>query len=106
VHTIKTNAEALVVANKENELELNADKTNYMVVSRDQDAGRSHSKKTDNSSFEGVKEFVHLGTTLAYKYSIQEEIKSILKSENACYHSVKNLLFSSLLSKNIEIKYT
>ena len=36
--------------------------------------------------------------------SIQEEIKSRLKSRNACYHLVQNLLSSSLLSKNIKIK--
>jgi len=37
------------------------------------------------------------------KDSIQEEIKSRLKSANACYHSVQNLLSFSLLSKNIKI---
>ena len=79
VYTIKKKAEALVIASKETGLEVNADKTNYMVMSRDQGAGRSHSKKTDNSSFEGVKEFIYLRTTLAYKYSIQVEIKSRLK---------------------------
>jgi len=36
--------------------------------------------------------------------SIQEEIKSRLKSGNACYHSVQNLLSSSLLSKNLKNK--
>jgi hypothetical protein len=36
--------------------------------------------------------------------SIQEEIKSILKSGNACYHSVQDLLSSNLLSKNIKTK--
>jgi len=41
--------------------------------------------------------------TLTNQNSIQEEIKSILKSGNACYHSVQNLL-SSLLSKNLKIK--
>ena len=39
VHTIKEKAEALVVASKEIGLEVNADKTNYMVMSRDQNAG-------------------------------------------------------------------
>jgi hypothetical protein len=34
----------------------------------------------------------------------QEEIKGRLKLGNACYHSVKNLLSSSLLSKNLKIK--
>jgi hypothetical protein len=45
----------------------------------------------------------YLGTTLTNQNSIQEEIKSRLKSENACYHSVKNLWSSSLLSKNVKI---
>jgi hypothetical protein len=52
VHTVKENAEALVVAGKEIGLEVNADNTKYAVMSRAQDAGRSHSVKNDNSSFE------------------------------------------------------
>ena len=79
-------------------LEVNADKTKYMVMSRDQNARRSHSIKIDNSSFERVEEFKYLGTTLADQNSIQEEIKSRLKSRNVCYYSVQNLLLSSLLS--------
>jgi len=104
VHTIKKNAEALVVASKETGLEVNADKMKYMVMSRDQNAGQSHSIKTDNSSFQCVEEFKYLGTTSTYQNSIQKEIKSRLKSGNACYLSVQNLLSSSLLSKNLKIK--
>jgi len=44
-----------------------------------------------------------LGTTLTNQNYIQEEIKSRLKSRNTCYHSVQNLLSSSLLSKNLKI---
>ena len=54
VHTVKENAEALLVATKETGLEVNADKTKYMIMSRDQNAGRSHSMKIDNSSIERV----------------------------------------------------
>jgi hypothetical protein len=50
VHTLKENAEALVVATKEIGLEVNADKTNYMVMSRKRNAGRGHSVKIDNNS--------------------------------------------------------
>ena len=45
VHTIKKNAEALIVASKETGLEVNADKTKYAVMSRDRDAERSHSEE-------------------------------------------------------------
>ena len=83
---------------------MNADKAKYMVMSRDQNAGGSHNTKIDKSSFQGVEEFIYLVTTTTIQYSIQEEIKSRLKSGNACYHSVENLLSSSLLSKNIKIR--
>ena len=55
VDTIKRNTEALVVGSKEIGLDVNADRTKYMVMSRDQTAGRSHNIKTDNSSLNGRK---------------------------------------------------
>jgi hypothetical protein len=91
VHTITKNAEALVVAGPENGLEVNADKTKYIVIYRDLNAGRSHSMKMDINSFERVQEFKYLGMTLTTKNSIHEGIKNRLKSGNACYHSVQNL---------------
>jgi len=45
-----------------------------------------------------------MGTTLTNKKSIEEEIKSRVKSGNACCHSVQNILSCCLLSKNIKIK--
>jgi UDP-galactopyranose mutase len=77
-----------------------------MLMSRDQNAGPGHDIKTDSSLFERVEEFKYLGKTLTHQNSIQEEIKSRLKSENSCYFFVKNLSFSSFLSKYIKLKYT
>jgi len=51
-----------------------------------------------------VEEFKYLGTTLTNRNSIAEEIKSRLRSGNACYHSVQNVLSSKLLSKKLKIK--
>jgi len=51
-----------------------------------------------------VEDFKYLGTTLTNQNSIAEEIKSRLKSGNACYYSVQKLLSSRLLSKNVKIK--
>ena len=73
-------------------------------MSRDQDAGRIHSMKKDNSPIENVEEFKYLGTTLTNQTSIQEEIKFRLKLGNACYYSLQNLLSSSSLSKTRNTK--
>ena len=81
-----------------------ADKTKYMVMSQDLNAGRSHIIKIHNISYERVGEFKYLGTTLMNQNSIQEEIKSKLNSGSACFHLVQNLLSSSLLSNNSKIK--
>jgi len=99
VLTVKENTEALIVANKKIGLEVNADKTKFMVISGDQNAGQCQSMKIDNGSFERVEEFKYLVTISKNQNCIQEEIKSRLKSGNACYHLVQNLLSSSLLSK-------
>ena len=99
VHTVKKKTEALVMDSKENGLEINADKYRYLVMSRDQNAGRSHHIKTDNSSFERVEQFKYLRTTLMNQDSTRREIKSRLKSGNASYYSVQNLLSSIFLSK-------
>jgi len=104
VHTVKKNAEALIVATKETGLEVNADKTKYMVMSRDRNAGRGHSVKIHNSSIVRVEEFKYLGKTLTDQNSIQKKIKSRLRLGNACYHSVQNLLSSRLLFKNLKTK--
>ena len=73
-------------------------------MSRDQNAAKNKNMKTDIKSFERVKQFKYLGTTLTYENSIHEEIKSRLKSGKACYLSVQNLLSSTLLSKNKKIQ--
>jgi hypothetical protein len=76
VHATKKNTEALVVASKEIGLEVNAEKTKYKAMSRNQNAVQNHNIKRDNKSFERVKQFKYLGTTLTYRNFIEEEIKS------------------------------
>jgi hypothetical protein len=53
VHAIKKNTEALVVASKEIGLEVNAEKTKYIVMSHNQHAGQNHNIKLDNKSLKG-----------------------------------------------------
>jgi hypothetical protein len=54
VHTVK-NAGASIVASKLIGLDVRADKTKYMVKSRDLNAGLIHSIKIDHSSLKGQK---------------------------------------------------
>jgi len=76
VHTVEKSAENLVVASKEIGIEVNVDKSQYMIMSRDQNAGRSHSIKIDNTSFERVEQFKFLGIALRNQNCSQEELKA------------------------------
>jgi hypothetical protein len=94
----------LVIASKETGLAVNADKTKYKNMCGDQNAGRSDNIKFHNSSFERVELFRYLGTNLMNQNYIQEGNKCRLKSHNACYRSVQNVLSSTLLSQKIKFK--
>ena len=61
VHITKKNTEALVVANKETGIEVNADKNKCTVMSRDRNVGRNDNTKTDSKFSEGVEQFQTLG---------------------------------------------
>jgi hypothetical protein len=97
IDTIKINTGTLIDASKEVGLEINVDKTKYMLLSRHQNVGQNRDIKIANRSFENVSQFKYLGTTVTDQNFIQEEIKRRLNSDNACYHSVQSLLSSRLL---------
>jgi hypothetical protein len=76
IHAIKKNTEALVVASKEIGLEVNAEKTKYMIMSRDQNAGKNHNIKADNKSFERVEQLKYLGTTLTIEIPFRKKLRA------------------------------
>jgi hypothetical protein len=104
IDTINKNTQSLIDASKEVGLEVNVDETKYMLVSRDKNAGQNREIKIGNRSFENISLLKYLGTTVTDQNLIQEEFKRRLNSGNACYHSVQNLLFSRLLSKNMKLR--
>jgi hypothetical protein len=85
IDTIKRNTETLIDDSKEIGLEVNTEKTKYMLLSRPQNAGQNHDIKIANRGFENVAEFRYLGTTITNQNLIQEKIKRRLNSGNACY---------------------
>jgi hypothetical protein len=90
VNTIKENTETLLEAGSDIGLEINAEKTKYMIMSRHPDSGQNQNIRIVNESFENVATFKYLGTTLKNQNDVHGEIKSRLNSGNACYYSVHN----------------
>jgi hypothetical protein len=104
INTIKKNTESLLEVSMDVCLEINAENTKYMIMSRHPNSGQNQNIRIANESFESVAKFKCLGTTLKNQNDIHDEIKSRLNSGNACYYPVQNLLSSCLISKNLKIK--
>jgi ribosomal protein S2 len=86
INTIKKTMETFIYASKEVGLEVNTEKTKYMLLSCHQNVGKNHDMKIATRYFENVAKFRYLGTTITNENQIQEEIKRRLNLDNACYH--------------------
>jgi hypothetical protein len=101
---IKENAETLSEVSIDVGLEVNAEKTKYMIMFRHPNSGQNQNIRIANESFKNVAKFKYLGMTLTNQNEIHDEVKSRLNSWNACYHSVQNILSSFLISKKLKFK--
>jgi hypothetical protein len=67
IDTIKKNTEIVIDASKEVGLEINVEKTKYMLLSRHQSVGQIPDIKIANRSFENVSQFKYLEMTVTNK---------------------------------------
>jgi hypothetical protein len=102
--TIRENTEALLEAGGDVGLEMNAEKTKCMIVTRHQNSGQNQSIRIANESFENVEESRYFGTTLRNQNNIHDELKSRLNSGNSCYRSVQSLFVFPSHIKELNIK--
>jgi hypothetical protein len=77
-NTIKEKTKALLEASRDIGLEINAEKTKYMVMSCHPDLGQNHNISIDNKLFENVARFKYLGIMLTNENDIHDETKSRL----------------------------
>jgi hypothetical protein len=104
INTMKKNTETLLEASRNIDIETNAEKTKYMIISCRPNSGQNQNIRIANESLGNVTKFTYVGTTLTNQNDIHNEIKSRLNSGDGCYHSVQNLLSSRLISRSLKIK--
>jgi hypothetical protein len=104
INTIKENTETLLEASRYVGLEINAEKTKYMIACFHPNPRQNQNIRIANESFENVAKFKYLRVILTNQNDIHDEIKSRLNSGNACCYSVKKFLSSWLITKNLKIK--
>jgi hypothetical protein len=75
IDTIQKITETLIDASKEVGLEIDVEKTKYMLLSRHQNAGQNRYIKIGDRSFENVSQFKYLGTKVTNQNFIQGEIR-------------------------------
>jgi hypothetical protein len=72
IDTIQKNKETLTDVSKEVGLEINVEKTKYMLLSRHQNVGQNWDIKKANKLFGNVPQFKYLGTTVTNQNLIQD----------------------------------
>jgi hypothetical protein len=100
VNTIKENSETLLEASRDIGLEINVEKTKYMIMSRRPNSGQNQNIRITNESFEKMAKFKYSRATLTNQNDIYDEIKSRLNSGDCLLlFGPKSFFFPSHIKK-------
>jgi len=104
INTIEENTETFFVATRNLGLEINAENTKYMIMSRHQNSGYNQNIRVGNESFEDDAKLNYLGTTLRNQNDLCNEMMCRWNSWNVSYHSDQIFVFPSHLKGKLKIK--
>ena len=102
-YIIRKNTEILIKASKDISLEVNSEKTKYMITSRHHNVVQNRNIVIGNLSFVNVEKLKYLGVTVTNTKDIREEIKRTINMGNACYYSLEKILSFRLFPKNLKL---
>ena len=103
LQTIRENTEIFIKASKDIGLEVNSDKTKYMITSCQQITVQNQNIVIENLSFEKAEKFKYLGVTVTNTNDIREEIKRRINMGNACYYSLEKILSPHMFSNKLKV---
>jgi ribosomal protein S2 len=76
INIIKEDTETLLEVSRDIGLEIKAEKTKYMIISRHPNSGQNQNIRIANELYENVAKFRYTGTMLTNQNDIHDEIKS------------------------------
>ncbi|CAI6370121.1 unnamed protein product [Macrosiphum euphorbiae] len=85
-------------------LQINEDKTEYMVVGRKDSTRMYPSLRVGNHDFNRVKQFKYLGSVLTEKNETDKEVAARIQSGNKCLYGLIRILGSQSLSRDIKLQ--
>ena len=100
LQTVRENAGIFIKASKGISLEVNSEKTKYMITSRPQNVLQNQNIVIGNLSIENVEKFRYLGVTVTNTNDIRKEIKCRINMGNACYYSLEKILSPVCFPRN------
>jgi hypothetical protein len=86
---IKKNTGALTDMSKDVGLEVNTEKTKYVLIPHHQNSQQNHNIKMANKTFKNVAKIKYQGISVTNQNLIHKKIKSRWYSGNTCYHSFR-----------------
>jgi hypothetical protein len=104
INTIEENTVTILEASRDVSVEINAEKTEYMIMSHHPNSGQNQNIRTANESFENVVKFELFATTLTNQNDIHDEIKSRLNSRMFAIIQSKIFCLPFSYQKNLKTK--